>query len=89
MDNFIFPANIMILDEEEEKDVPIIMGQPILAIERNLTDCDAGELIMRVNNKQVVFNIIMAVEYLETTDDYFVVNIIEQTATESWKEANS
>lgn len=36
------------------------------------------ELIIRVNNEQVVFNNSKAMKYLETTNDYFVLNVIEQ-----------
>lgn len=41
----------------------------------------ARELIIRLNNEQVVFNNSMAMKYSETTDDYFVVNVIEQVVT--------
>ena len=57
--------DFVILYMEEEKDVPIIMGQPFLATGRNLTDCVAGELIMRVNNKQMIFNIFKAMPVLD------------------------
>lgn len=42
----------------------------------------AGKLIMIVNNEQVVFNMFKAMEYPESSDDYFVVNnIIENAVT--------
>lgn len=41
----------------------------------------ARELIIRLNNEQVVFNNSMAMKYSEITDDYFVVNVIEQVVT--------
>lgn len=37
---------------------------------------------MRVNDKQVVLNIFKAIEYAETSDDYFAVNVNEQAVTE-------
>lgn len=37
---------------------------------------------MWVNNKEVVFNIFKIMEYLETIDDYFAVNVIKQTIIE-------
>lgn len=58
------------------------MGLPFLSIGRILIDVAAGELIMWVNNKEVVFNIFKVMEYLETIDDYFAVNVIKQTITE-------
>lgn len=58
------------------------MGQPFLATGRTLVDVVVGELIMRINNEQVVFNIFKAMEYLETTDDCFATNIIQQKVME-------
>lgn len=57
------------------------MGRTFLPLERTLIDVVVGELIMIVNNEQVVFNIFMAIEYLESLDDYFVVNIIRNVVT--------
>lgn len=57
------------------------MGRTFLLLERTLIDVVVGELIMIVNNEQVVFNIFMAIEYLESLDDYFVVNIIRNVVT--------
>ena len=71
VNKFIFPTDFMILDMEEDKDVPIIMGRPFLATGRTLIDVAAGELIMRVNDEQVVFNIFKAMKYPEETDDCF------------------
>ncbi|XP_038880485.1 uncharacterized protein LOC120072145 [Benincasa hispida] len=34
IDRFILPANCIILDYEADKDVPIILGQPFLSIDR-------------------------------------------------------
>ena len=70
---------------EEDKDVPIIMGRPFLATGRTLIDVAAGELIMRVNDEQVVFNIFKAMKYPEETDDCFAVSHIDQAVAEFQK----
>ena len=31
VDKFIFPENFMVLDMEEDKEIPIILGRPFLA----------------------------------------------------------
>lgn len=53
-----------------------------LATGRILINVTTGELIMRVNNKLVVFNIFKAMVYSKTTHDYFAVNIIKQIVIE-------
>ena len=38
VDKFIFPKNIIVLDMEEDKEIPIILGKPFLATGRTLID---------------------------------------------------
>ncbi|XP_073137520.1 uncharacterized protein [Henckelia pumila] len=45
---FIFPANFVGLDMEEEQDFPLILGRPFLASKRALIYVQEGELTLRV-----------------------------------------
>ena len=51
VDKFIFPTYFIILDMEEDKEVPIILGRPFLATGRPLIDVQKGELILRVQEE--------------------------------------
>ncbi|XP_075478895.1 uncharacterized protein LOC142519751 [Primulina tabacum] len=57
VDKFIFPADFVILDMEEDQETPLIFGRPFLAIGKALIDVHKGELTLRVGGDQVVFNI--------------------------------
>ena len=48
VDKFIFPADFIILDMEEDKEVPIILGRPFLDKGRALIDVQKGELKLKV-----------------------------------------
>ena len=48
VDKFIFPANFIVLDMEEDKEIPIILGKPFLATGRAMIDVQMGELKLRV-----------------------------------------
>ena len=48
VDKFIFPSNFIVLDMEEDKEIPIILGKPFLAIGKAMIDVQRGELKMRV-----------------------------------------
>ena len=61
------------------------MGRPFLATGRTLIDVAAGELIMRVNDEQVDFNIFKAMKYPMETDDCFAVNQVDQAVAEFQK----
>ncbi|XP_022151681.1 uncharacterized protein LOC111019597 [Momordica charantia] len=51
VDKFIFPADLIILDYDADKEVPIILGRPFLATGRALVDVHKGELTMRVQDQ--------------------------------------
>ncbi|XP_070022213.1 uncharacterized protein [Nicotiana sylvestris] len=54
---FVFPADFVILDCQVDEEIPIILGRPFLATGRALIDCETGELKMRLNNEEVIFNV--------------------------------
>ena len=57
VDRFTFSVDFVVLDLEEDHDVPLILGQPFLATSRALIDVHSDELTLRVNAKEVIFNI--------------------------------
>ena len=48
VDKFIFPVDFIVLNMEEDKEVPIILGRPFLATSWALIDVQKGELRLRV-----------------------------------------
>ncbi|XP_012461552.1 uncharacterized protein LOC105781573 [Gossypium raimondii] len=55
VDKFIFATDFIVLDFEADKEVPIILGRPFLATEKNLIDVSKGELIIRVEDDKNVY----------------------------------
>ncbi|XP_073057250.1 uncharacterized protein [Primulina eburnea] len=62
VDKFIFPADFIILDMEEDRDYPLIFGRPFLATGKALIDVHKGELTLRVGGEAVIFNIYKAIK---------------------------
>ncbi|XP_062075722.1 uncharacterized protein LOC133779836 [Humulus lupulus] len=60
VDEFIFSADFIVLDMEEDVDVPIILGRPFLATCQALIDVQKGELKLWVQGEAVVFNVFRA-----------------------------
>ncbi|KAL6552048.1 hypothetical protein OROGR_008202 [Orobanche gracilis] len=60
--DFIFPADFVVLDMEEDKDVPLIFGWPFLATRRALIDVEKGELTLRINDEHVTISMYKVVE---------------------------
>ena len=65
VDKFIFPTDFIVLDMEEDQEIPIVLGYPFLATERTLIDVQKGQLILRVQEKYVTFNVFKAIKYLK------------------------
>ncbi|XP_022876928.1 uncharacterized protein LOC111395153 [Olea europaea var. sylvestris] len=78
VDKFIFPADFIILDMEEDSNIPLILGIPFLAIERALIDVYDGKMIIRVDNEQVIFNLFKAMRHPLTSDTCFQVDVLEE-----------
>ncbi|KAI3445254.1 hypothetical protein Pfo_001919, partial [Paulownia fortunei] len=76
VDKFIFPADFIVLDMEEDQDIPIILGRPFLATGRALIDVQKGELILRVQDEQVSFNV-----FKEIKSPSGVANCLKPSAT--------
>ncbi|XP_055814144.1 uncharacterized protein LOC129883528 [Solanum dulcamara] len=73
-DRFIFPANLFILDCQVDFEVPIILGRPCLATSRALVDVEHGELIFRLNNKEVKFNVC---SFMKQPKDMTVISVLD------------
>ncbi|XP_070025028.1 uncharacterized protein [Nicotiana sylvestris] len=54
---FVFPAYFVILDCQVDGKIPLILGRIFLATGRVLIDCETGELKMRLNDEEVIFNV--------------------------------
>ena len=57
---FIFPADFVVLDMEEDLKVPLILGRPFLATREAFIDVQSGGHTMRVNGEEVNFSIYRA-----------------------------
>ena len=77
VDKFIFPADFIVLDMEEDKEIPIILGRPFLATGRAMIDVQRGELKLRVQEDEVKFNLFEAVRHPAKSDTCFIVETVE------------
>ncbi|KAF7812151.1 DNA-directed DNA polymerase [Senna tora] len=77
VDKFILPVDFIVLDYEEDKNVPIILGRPFLATGRTIIDVQKGELTMRVQDQEVKFNVFKAMKLPGETEECFHVNVVD------------
>ena len=54
---FIFLVDFVVIDIEEDKQVPLLLGRPFLAIKATLIDVKKGELTLKVGDEAVHLNL--------------------------------
>ena len=54
---FIFLVDFVVINMEEDKKIPLLLGRPFLAIRAALIDVKKGELSLRVGTEEVHFNL--------------------------------
>ena len=54
---FIFPMNFVVMDMEEDTQVPLLLGRPFLETRAALIDVKKGELTLKVGDEAVHFNL--------------------------------
>ena len=54
---FVFPVDFVVINIEEDKQVPLLLGRPFLATGETLIDVKKGEPTLRVRDEAVHFNL--------------------------------
>ncbi|KAK5839297.1 hypothetical protein PVK06_008073 [Gossypium arboreum] len=63
IDKFIFPVGFVVLDMDEDVEVPLILGRPFLATIRAVIDMGDGKLVLRVGDEKIIFKIYDAMRF--------------------------
>lgn len=77
VDKFIFLADFVILNCEEDREVPLILGCPFLATRRTLIDVQNRELTIRVNDQEVKFNLFNTIKFPNEVEDCYLVKEVK------------
>ena len=75
MDKFIFLVDFIVLNFEADKEVLIILGRLFLSTRKTLIDVQKGELIVRVNDQQVIFNMLDAMKNPDEVEDCNFISV--------------
>ena len=63
VDRFVFPVDFVVLDMEEDRTIPLILGRPFLNTGKALIDVYSGKLILRIDDEHVSFDVLKAVKH--------------------------
>jgi len=54
---FVFPVDFVIMDMEEDSECPLVLGRPFLATGRAMIDLEAREIMLRIRDEHIKFNV--------------------------------
>ncbi|XP_075507541.1 uncharacterized protein LOC142544371 [Primulina tabacum] len=78
VDKFIFPVDFVVLDMEEDREIPLILGRSFLATGRALIVVHKGELVLRLNDESMIFNVFQSIKYTNDTSDCFRIDATDE-----------
>jgi len=86
VDRLYLPADFIILDMEEDREVPIILSRPFLATGNTLIDVRQGKLTLRVQDDEVTFNVFDEMKYPMVNEDCFSIDMVDKLTMETFRE---
>ena len=87
---FIFPVDLIILDMEEDSQVPLLLGRPFLATGAALIDMQKGVLTLRVGEEAADFNLLKSLKNVDTDrEDYKLVDDVYLNNSDCYYDCNA
>nr|KYP53525.1 hypothetical protein KK1_024417 [Cajanus cajan] len=80
VDKFMFPVDFVVMDMEEDLEVPLILGRPFMKTARVIIDMDDGKLKVRVQDEEVNFNVFEAMKFPK---DCFRIDVLDDVYLET------
>ncbi|XP_070017736.1 uncharacterized protein [Nicotiana sylvestris] len=79
VDKFVFPVDFIVFETEENTEVPLILGRSFLATGRSIIDVHQGQLILRVDEERVIFDMQKMMKFLgdESLSSCFQIDLID------------
>ncbi|XP_078156037.1 uncharacterized protein LOC144551795 [Carex rostrata] len=78
---YFVPVDFVVMEMEEDKEVPIILGRPFLRTAGAIIDVSQGTLTMNFGGEKVCFQIDRAMKY-PSTESCFRVDVLEECLTD-------
>ncbi|KAG2381148.1 uncharacterized protein HKW66_Vig0254650 [Vigna angularis] len=85
VDKFVFPVDFVIMEMEEDTEVPLILGRPFMKTARVLIDVDNGKLKVRVQDEEVNFNVFEAMSHPNDDEACFQVDVLDEVCANNEK----
>ncbi|XP_015947582.1 uncharacterized protein LOC107472583 [Arachis duranensis] len=74
VDSFIYPADFVVLESDEDDGDSVILGRPFLATARAIIDIEKGELTLRMHDQSVTLKVLPEAQFSEKKKDYMEID---------------
>ncbi|XP_019251309.1 PREDICTED: uncharacterized protein LOC109230243 [Nicotiana attenuata] len=75
---FHLPADFVILDCAVDKEIPVILGRPFLAMGRALMDSERNEIKFRLNDEEVTFQASKGMKLPHEYESISVIDVVDE-----------
>jgi len=81
-DRFLFPVDFVVMDIEEDAEVPLILGRPFMKTAKVLIDVDKGQLKVCVQDEKVSFDVFEAMKHSSGAKKCFRMDVLDKICNE-------
>ena len=76
--HLIFPADFVVMDIEEDPEIPIILGHPFISTARCIVDMGKGKLELSVEDQKISFDLFEVMKHPSDQKACFDVEKVER-----------
>jgi len=85
VDKFLFPIDFVVMDMDEDNEVPLILSRPFMKTAKVMIDVDDGKLTIRVQGDEVQFNVFEAMKHPKDKGECFQMDVLNEVISDSRK----
>ena len=85
VDTFLFLVDFVVMDMDEDSEVPLILGRHFMKTAKVMIDVDDGKLIVSVQDYEVKFNVFEATKHPKDKRKCFRVGVLNEVISDSKK----
>ena len=85
VDKFLFPVDFVVMDMEEDAEVPLILGRPFMKTAKVIIDVDKGKLKVCSQDEEVSFDVFEDMKHPSDAKECFRVDILDEVCVEQEK----
>ena len=85
VDKFLFLVDFVVMDMEEDVEVPLILGKPFMKTVKVIIDVDKGKLKVCGQDEEVSFDVFEAMKHPSGAKECFRMDVLDEVCVEQVK----